>query len=370
MRRFPLSASTLAISLSVFGCILGGGACSDQTSDAGVASGNKHDGGQSSDDDSGDPGDQDSGRTTTGDGGGPGFSSALSIIVEPSDNGDGLLNAIKNAKTSVHMTMYLLTDNDIVNALVAQNAAGHDVKVILNQTFPSGQGNTNLTDYTTLHSAKASMVVWASNAFTYTHEKCVIIDGKTAWIMTMNASTSAPTSNREYLAVDTDPADVAEAEAIFEADFAHTPITPSGNLLVAPDNDKARLRALIGNATKTLDLEVEELSDYDVVNDIAARADVGVKVRVVLSDETPSSAQATGVSKLKSHGVSLVTVHDPYIHAKAIIVDGTSMYVGSANLTQNSMEKNRELGIVTATAAVIAPVQTAINSDFSAGSAL
>jgi phosphatidylserine/phosphatidylglycerophosphate/cardiolipin synthase-like enzyme len=77
------------------------------------------------------------------------------------------------------------------------------------------------------------------------------------------------------------------------------------------------------------------------------------------------------VAKLKTHSnVSLVTTHDPYIHAKAIIVDGTSMYVGSANLTDNSMDNNRELGLVTQTGNVISPVQAAINTDFSVGTAL
>ena len=37
---------------------------------------------------------------------------------------------------------------------------------------------------------------------------------------------------------------------------------------------------------------------------------------------------------------------DAYSDAKAIIVDGASAFVGSQNLTQTSLDKNRELGIV------------------------
>ena len=342
---------------------MGGGACGDATTGASGTTGYA---------DGGDPnadGGGNEGGDPNGDDGGLAFSSNLSLIVEPSDNGDALLAAIKAAKVSVHMTMYILTDNDITQALVDQKAANLDVKVVLNQTFPSGQGNSNSSDYDTLHNASADMVVWASSSFTYTHEKCVIIDGKTAWIMTMNAATSSPKANREYLVIDNEPGDVAEAESIFEADFAHTPITPSGHLLVAPDNDKDKLRALIATATKSIDIEVETLSDYDIVDDLVAKAG-SVKVRVVLSDATPSSAQAAGTSKLKASGVSLVSTSTPYIHAKAIIVDGTTMYVGSANLTQNSMVNNRELGIVTKTGSVISQVQTAIDTDFAAGSAL
>ena len=317
-----------------------------------------------------DAGDQNETSITTGQGGGPGFSNDIKLIVEPSDDGQALLDAIKGAKSSVHMTMYLLTDSDVTNALIAQNAAGHDVKVVLNQTFPSGQGNSNATAFGKLQAANPNMVVYASSAFTYTHEKCVIIDGTTAWIMTMNTTFSSPTANREYLTVDTDPDDVAEADAIFQADFAQTSITPDGKLLVAPTNDKDRIRALIGTAQSTLDLEVEELSDSDVANDLAAAGDRGVKIRVVLADDgSPSNAQTNAVSLLKSHGASIVTTTTPYIHAKAIVVDGVSMYVGSANLTQNSMSYNRELAIVTTNSDAISAVMSAIDTDFGNGTA-
>src|SRR5205807_1892515 len=134
-------------------------------------------------------------------------------------------------------------------------------------------------------------VVWAPAGFTYTHEKCVILDGKQAWIMTMNATNSSPTANREYLAIDNDAADVAEAEAIFAADYANTSIQPQGALVVAPVNARAKIVALAGSATKTLDVEGEEFSDTSTANAIAAAAKSGVKVRVVIADNTPTSSQ-------------------------------------------------------------------------------
>src|ERR1019366_7986229 len=94
----------------------------------------------------------------------------------------------------------------------------------------------------------------------YSPEKCVILDGVTAWIMTMNLDYSAPTANREYLAKDTGSGDVAEAEAIFEADYSNLSYSPSGILVVAPNNAKAMIVALINTATKTIDVEDEEFS--------------------------------------------------------------------------------------------------------------
>src|SRR5688572_8889937 len=60
---------------------------------------------------------------------------AVTIQIQPSDLGAALINAIRGAKTSVHMTMYLLTNDDAIDALGDLKQAGKDVKVVLNQKF-------------------------------------------------------------------------------------------------------------------------------------------------------------------------------------------------------------------------------------------
>lgn len=187
--------------------------------------------------------------------------------------------------------------------------------------------------------------------------------------MTMNLETSSST-NREYLAIDTAAADVAEAEAIFAADFANTPITPTGSLLVSPVNARPTLLTLIQSAKKTLDLEGEELSDTKVVLALLAAKQAGVVVRVVLADNTPSASQATAVTQLKAAGIPAVQLATPYVHAKALVVDGTRAYVGSENFTTASLQYNRELGITTTFAGSVSAVATTIAKDFAAGSAL
>jgi phosphatidylserine/phosphatidylglycerophosphate/cardiolipin synthase-like enzyme len=301
----------------------------------------------------------------------PPVTSGVQIIVEPSDHGQALVDAISGAKQSVHMTMYLLSNKAVIDALTGlrQATPAREVKVILNQTFPD-TSTSNQAVFDQLQAAGVS-VVWASSRFTYTHEKCVIIDGKQAWIMSMNATASSPTSNREYLAVDNNAADVAEADAIFAADFANQAITPTGSLVVAPVNARDRLVALINGAAHTLDLELEELSDTQVTAALTARADAGVPVRIVLAnDTTPAAAQQTAITTLKAHHVKLVSLVTPYIHAKAIVADGATVYVGSENLTTNSLLSNRELGIILSTASEVQKVATTIASDFAAGTAL
>ena len=291
----------------------------------------------------------------------------ITVTVEPTDQAQVVLSAIQAAKKSVHMTMYLLNDKRFINALIAQHTAGRDVKVILNKTFPMGAG-TNQTTYSTLQAAGVS-VAWSNPAFTLTHEKCVIIDGASAWIMTMNLETTS-SQNREFLALDNEPGDVKEAEDMFAADFASTPYVPSGNLLVAPVNARDQLVAFIQSAKTSIDLEGEELSDYKIANALVAAQKAGVKVRAVVADNAPTAAQTSVVTQLKYNSIAVVSLGTPYIHAKAMVVDGAQAYVGSENFTTGSLQYNRELGLITTHAPTAATIGQTIAKDFAAGKAL
>lgn len=364
----PRAAIALSgLSLLTF-LVLGGACSSAQLVDSRVTPT-----GSGGDDSSGDGGGAGDGQATSSDGasghpGSPPPSTAnATVMLEPSDNGTAIVNAIKNAKKSVHVTMYLLSDSSAISALIAQKKAGHDVKVVLNKTSPDGSID-NQDVYNQLTSNGVS-VAWAPGAFTFTHAKCVIVDSAQAWVMTMNLTYSSP-ENREYLALDTDATDVQNLESLFADDSANKSHIATGNLIVAPLNASDRIKALIESATKSLDVEVEELSDDGVTQAIVDAVTRGVKARVVLSNETPTSAQADSIATLKQQKVPVVSLAKPYVHAKAIVADGTLAYVGSANFTTTSLKYNREIGLVLSTASEVGKVASTIGSDFSAGTAL
>lgn len=292
----------------------------------------------------------------------------VKILVEPGDKGAALLAALNGAQRSLHMTMYMLTDAGIKSALIARHQAGVDVRVVLNRSFPQGSV-TNQAAYDALQAAGVP-VVWAPAGFTYTHEKCVVIDGATAWIMTMNAATSSLTSNREYLAVDTQPADVAEAEAQFAADFAGQRYDPRGPLLLSPVTSRPALAQLIIGARTTLDFEDEELSDLALTGALCDAKRRGVRVRGVLAAGALSGPEQAAVNQLKTCGVPVGTLATPYLHAKAIVADGARAYVGSENLTVVSLDQNRELGLITEVPSAVRTVATQVAADIAAGTAL
>ena len=99
---------------------------------------------------------------------------------------------------------------------------------------------------------------------------------------------------------------------------------------------------------------------------LIAAHDRGVAVRMILSDDSPTSAQANAVQSIEQDGVDVRKLSVPYVHAKTFVVDGALAYVGSENFTANSLDSNRELGLVIAAASEIAKIQTTIDADFGA----
>ncbi len=301
----------------------------------------------------------------------------VQLIVEPNGQaGAEIVAAITAARTSVHLTMYLLSDTDVINALIERARARVDVKVVLNKTFP-----VNSIDQTSVFNTLQRggvKIVWAPSGFTYTHEKCLIIDGAAAWIMTMNFANSSPTFNREYIVIDSDREDVAEAEAIFAADYANQAIAPSGKLLVAPTNAQPLLIQMANTALRSIDVQADAYSDSYVTDALLAAKARGIIVRLVIAkDATPSSAQAQSIARLKAANIPVVAAGpeagssassaNPNNHAKAMLVDGTRAYVGSANFTINSLRYNRELGVILGEPAALQTLSDTFEADFRRG---
>jgi phosphatidylserine/phosphatidylglycerophosphate/cardiolipin synthase-like enzyme len=176
-------------------------------------------------------------------------------------------------------------------------------------------------------------------------------------------------------------ADVTEAEAIFTADHAMQSITPTGDLVVANNNARTDLVALINSATKSLDVEDEEFSDNDssgITDAVVSAAKRGVTVRLIVAGGSTDTTQTTALNDVKAAGgrstyrtyrAATGRRPDPYIHAKAILVDCatgtcTSGFVGSENMTTGSLEYNRELGVIITDPTQLGLVYTAMTTDF------
>ncbi|HEX3956286.1 MAG TPA: putative Ig domain-containing protein [Trebonia sp.] len=296
--------------------------------------------------------------------------SSLSLVILPDQGENAIYNFVNSATSSVNVTIYELKDTTLENDLVAKEKAGVTVRVILDQA----QKSYDQAAYNTL-TAGGVGVVWSSTAFTYTHQKTISVNNDESYISTGNFDTTYYATSRDYGVLDTNAADVSAITAVFNADYAHTSITPSDgtDLVWSPTDSQTKLAALINGATKTLDVEQEEFSDTTLVNDLVSAARRGVAVRVVL--ETPSS-YSSEVSEVENAGGQVTGYTSStgfYIHAKTIIADyGTSSakaFMGSENFSDNSLNDNRELGLITTDSGVVTGLESTFNGDFTGSAA-
>jgi hypothetical protein len=290
----------------------------------------------------------------------------FSLLILPDQGESAIYNFVNSATSSVNVTIYELNDTTLENDLVSREKAGVDVRVILDQAEKS----YNTAAYNLL-TAGGVGVVWSSTAFTYTHQKTITVNNDESYISTGNFDNTYYATSRDYGVFDTDANDVAAIVAVFNADYAHTSITPSDgdDLVWSPTDSQTRLLALINGAQHTLDIEQEELSDTTVVNAIVAAAKRGVTVRVVIEDPSSYSSELSEITAAGGEYTGYSSSTGFYIHGKAIIADyGTSTakaFAGSENLTANSLNDNRELGLITTDSGVISGLESTFNGDFS-----
>ncbi len=291
--------------------------------------------------------------------------SDYSLLILPDQGESAIYSFISSATSSIDMTMYELRDTTVENDLVNREKAGVNVRVILD----GAQKSVNQTAFNTLQAGGVG-VTWSSTAFTYTHQKTITVDNDESYISTGNLDTTYYSTSRDYGVFDTGQADVAAIVAVFNADYAKTSITPSDgdDLVWSPTDSQSHLLALINGAQHSLDIEQEEFSDTAIVNAIVAAENRGVTVRVVVED--PSS-YTSELNEVTAAGGKVVGYSDPngfYIHAKAIVADyGTStakVFLGSENFSDNSLNDNRELGLIISDPAVLSGVESTFNADF------
>jgi phosphatidylserine/phosphatidylglycerophosphate/cardiolipin synthase-like enzyme len=288
----------------------------------------------------------------------------VEVAVTPDAGEAPYLDALTSAQHSIDVEIYLMGYGGILDTLKAKAAGGVKVRVILDQY----KMDTNQKYYDMLAAAGAE-VKWSSPSFTYQHSKVLLVDGKVAVISTGNYSKSYSIElERNHVATDRDPADLADLGALFEADWTGQPAQmPCTRMVISPINSRTRIIDLINSATQTLTIESMQFADYKVRDAVKARVEAGVEVRALIADTGFVSANAAAAEYLKGLGVTVKWI--PHLHTKVIVADGTRAYLGSENLSQTSLDKNREVGVIVTDDSSIAPLRTSFETDWAAGTA-
>ena len=300
---------------------------------------------------------------------GPGTAAAGTVYTEPAAGFSPVYRLINAAKHSINLTMFELEDTTAEHDLGAAAKRGVQVRVVLDEREKNS--NSDAADYLTSHGAK---VVWSSTMYQYTHQKTLVTDQDRALIMSANLTSKYYPTTRDFLVEDNQKADITAITKVFDADFAHRSVTPGDghDLVWSPTDATDRLLALINGAKKNLRVYFEEMSSSRIITALVNAAKRGVSLQ--LCGENEGHHYDREFTDLADAGARISYFHTStgfYIHAKMVEADyGTknaAMFIGSENMTTNSLTRNRELGLVISNHAALAAMVKTFAGDYSNG---
>jgi phosphatidylserine/phosphatidylglycerophosphate/cardiolipin synthase-like enzyme len=181
----------------------------------------------------------------------------------------------------------------------------------------------------------------------------MIIDGSTLWLLGFNSTHLDVFRSRSLGLVTTDQNLVQEAIALFEADSNRDPFKSRvPNLIVSPENARARLAALIKSARKQLLVYDPKVSDAAMLRLLHDRSKAGVDVRII------------GKVTIRGDGLQAAKLPKLRLHVRAIVRDGMEAFIGSQSLRGLELDRRREVGVVVRNRRVARQIQAAFEADW------
>ena len=267
------------------------------------------------------------------------------LFVEPDDAYDPVINEIDEAHCEINLSIYLLTDQVVLDALGDAKGRGVRVRVQLEEE-PFGGGWAANVDTSAWLSDHNIAWQWTPDRFTYSHAKYMVIDRQVAIVMNQNLTGSAFDQNREFGLITTEPIRVGEAFQVFESDWNNTSLdAPLSEIVTSPANSWQIMTSLITESTESVDFYAEVIRDDGFIATLIDAEQRGVQVRLIVNEsDDPEDAEV--YIRLSNAGVEIRFSGRLYIHSKAMIFDDRIVFIGSQNPTTNSFENNREVGLV------------------------
>ena len=280
------------------------------------------------------------------------------LIVLPDDTAQPLIDALDGAKQSINIRMFLFTDPAMVQAVVAAEARGVKVRVMLNPARRDGSAENEETRKAL--SDTGVEVRDSSPAFALTHQKSMVIDGAIGYVESLNWETRDLTQTRDYAVVTTRALEVAEMLRCFECDWVQQPFKPDpkSSLIWCPNNGRVRVAEFIDAARHTLWLQNERYQDTVIIERLVRAIERGVKVHIMA--RPPHNLKkgkliegVGGLRIMRDVGAKVHRLKHLKLHGKMLLADEARAIIGSINLAPGSFDERRELAIETDAHAVI-----------------
>jgi len=272
------------------------------------------------------------------------------LIILPDESAKPILDAINAAKKSLRIKMFVFSDPQLLQAVIAAHDRGVKVWVMLNTARRSGEDDNKAARKAL---EKAGVKVMDSNpAFGVTHEKSMVIDDASAFVKSLNWATENLTETRDYAIVTTHRKGVSEVLECFDADWRRKEFKPglSAHMIWCPNDGRERVAQFIDEAKHTLFVQNERYQDSVIIERLVRARERGVKIHIMARPPhtLKKDKLIEGVGGLRimdDVGIKIHKLKHLKLHGKMLLRDGLRAIVGSINLAPGSFDDRRELAI-------------------------
>ncbi|HEX5070570.1 MAG TPA: phospholipase D-like domain-containing protein [Vicinamibacterales bacterium] len=275
----------------------------------------------------------------------------MKLMIQPDAGIAPLVDAIKRAKKSVDIAIFRFDLHEVEKALTTAVSGPVHVRALIAHTNKGGEKGLRKLEQRLLE-AGVTVSRTADDLIRY-HGKYAIIDGRTLWVLGFNETRLDVFRSRSFGIVLTKPKLVREAMALFEADVHKDPFRSRvPDLVVSPENSRARLAQLIKAARQQLVIYDPKVSDGPLLRLLLERARNGVDVRVL------------GKVTQRGKGLQVAKMQKLRLHVRAIVRDGEEVFIGSQSLRGLELDRRREVGVIVRDRAIARQVQAAFEADW------
>lgn len=272
-------------------------------------------------------------------------------MVQPEGGIDPVLEAIRKAKKSVRILVFRIDRSEVEKELVAAAQRGVAVHALIACTNRGGDKTLRRFEMRLLE--KGVTVARTADDLVRYHGKMMIIDDKTLYLLAFNFTHMDIGLSRSFGWVINKAAIVKEAIKLFDCDVKRVPYEAScDDFVVSPVNARERLTEFIEGAKKQLLMYEMKISDRDFVKLLQEKVSQGVDVRIIGRAQSSKSA-ALVMRKLPMR-----------LHARAILRDGKSAFLGSQSLRALELTARREIGVISHDAKVVKQMVSIFDKDW------
>ena len=265
--------------------------------------------------------------------------------------------------------MFVFSDPELLKAVLAAQARGVNVRVMLNPARRSGEEDNEKTRKTL---TKGGVDVIDSNpAYDVTHEKSMVVDDSQAFVKSLNWQTRNLTETRDYAVVTSHPHEVNEIVDCFEADWSRKAFDSGDNshLIWCKGNGRDRIAAFIDGARHSLFLQNERYQDPIIIEHLVRAQMRGVKVHIMARPPHTLKKEKLiegvgGLRVMDDVGIKVRKMKHLKLHGKMLLADDVRAIVGSINLAPGSFDSRRELAIEVHDDEVVSRLQKIVEHDW------